>query len=897
MLARLVVHLQANYGNLQTGLTQSAQKAGEWSDRLSTAAAGADLLDASATNLAFTAQTTARSLATLSQMTSVVSSGFGVLDRSTAVATAGVQTVAASAGATAPALMRASAAANGVSSGLLLVAGTARTAGRGLSLASQSAGVAARGLGVLSTYFSAVIRLVDLLAAGVGVVLVPLKLIGSIGVSAVGLLGSALWTLLLPLRIVWGLLSAAARAFWMLAKPLLAVAFAVAKVWFLLKGFIGSWKLILHWVGMLPPKLRLVVGGLLALGVAAKFGGAAMRVVGGGLRLVAGVARITAGGLQLLLLPLIAIRNPARAAAMGMTLLTSVTMTLGSVATRTAGKLISLGVSAGTMLARGIGRGALAVGKLVTGLVVLGAKAVLAAGAIGLGWGVKLANDAEQAQVAFKTMLGSGAAAKATLADLERFSAATPFNLPTVRDGAQTLLAFGFATTDLRSRLTMLGDIAAGTGKPLEDFVGVFGKVRATGRLALEQVNQLAERGVPIYEALSTTMGVSGDQLRKLISAGKVGFPELDKALQSVTSAGGMFAGGMAAQSQTIKGLFSTLKDFVGLTFQSVAETLMDAFDFKGLMARGIAFAERMRESVRSITPVIQQVAAVVQLYFGAVFDVAVSIFSGIAEAAGLSGGGILRAIVTALAMAEFYFKNLEQVGAYQFAKLELGFLGFVEGFKHFFTATLPAVLSYFSDNFGSVFLTAFDFVSTIFINLGQNIRNIMTAIWDFIASGGTAKLELAWTPLTDGFVSSLKSMKDVPARAIGPVEAALQSRVDGLGNTLKTGMQEVIQERLAALDAFGKQVDEAAEPAFSRAKNPGDESTGALAKGKAATNSATSVRSTEGQTVVTQFLRGLGQNSDQKKQTVAAVKTADGVARIARSVERGKALGTKAFA
>lgn len=46
-----------------------------------------------------------------------------------------------------------------------------------------------------------------------------------------------------------------------------------------------------------------------------------------------------------------------------------------------------------------------------------------------------------------------------------------------------------------------------------------------------------------------------------MVEAGKVGFPELEKAFQSMTDQGGKFAGGMANQSKTLSGLLSTLQD------------------------------------------------------------------------------------------------------------------------------------------------------------------------------------------------------------------------------------------------------------------------------------------------------------------------------------------------
>lgn len=445
----------------------------------------------------------------------------------------------------------------------------------------------------------------------------------------------------------------------------------------------------------------------------------------------------------------------------------------------------------------------------ISSLTVGMAKAAVVGGAMaalgGIAWGGQLAAEAEQAQVAFGTLLKSDEVAKQVLGDLQAFAAATPFEMADLRAGAQNLLAFGVSSGDLMSKMQMLGDIAAGTGKPIGDFAQIFGKVKATGKVSLETLNQLAERGVPIYSALADQMGVNREQMLKMISAGKVGFPDLDAALASTTAAGGVFAGGMLRQSTTVNGLISTLKDNVGMAFQELSTILMDAFDFKGILQAGISFAERAKGWFTDLTIVIHSFAAMATAYFEFCYAVWSGILSSLLGSSTITFRDVLEIIITAMAMAEFGFLNWQDVGLLVLMKIQLGFIAFVGEFQHFFTTSLPHYLTYFADNFGSIFLNAFDYVTTIFINLGQNIRSVMKEIWDFIASGGTDSMEIAWTPLTDGFVNTLKEMEDVPARAIGPVESALQQQVDSLGDGLKTGMDALVQKRLAQLDNFGQ--------------------------------------------------------------------------------------------
>lgn len=75
---------------------------------------------------------------------------------------------------------------------------------------------------------------------------------------------------------------------------------------------------------------------------------------------------------------------------------------------------------------------------------------------------------------------------------------------------------------------------------------------------------QFTTAGIPIISALAETMGVADSEVKKLVEDGKVGFADLQKALQSLTEEGGKFEGMMARQSKSLGGLFSTLMDAFG---------------------------------------------------------------------------------------------------------------------------------------------------------------------------------------------------------------------------------------------------------------------------------------------------------------------------------------------
>jgi len=200
---------------------------------------------------------------------------------------------------------------------------------------------------------------------------------------------------------------------------------------------------------------------------------------------------------------------------------------------------------------------------------MLGAGAIKTTGALlGLGTaaatlklGVKLAADAETAQVAFRTLTGSAETAKKLIGDIREFAAATPLSSRELQDAGRMLVAFGQSAGTVVETLRRLGDVSALTNNRIGDIAEIYGKARVQGRLFAEDINQLTGRGIPIIQEFATQLGVGTEEVKKLASEGKVSFANLEQAFIDMTSEGGKFAGGLAAQADTLAGKWSTFKD------------------------------------------------------------------------------------------------------------------------------------------------------------------------------------------------------------------------------------------------------------------------------------------------------------------------------------------------
>lgn len=185
---------------------------------------------------------------------------------------------------------------------------------------------------------------------------------------------------------------------------------------------------------------------------------------------------------------------------------------------------------------------------------------------------VQVRGEFQQLEVAFKTMLGSEDKAAALMQQLVKTAATTPFDLQGVANGAKQLLAYGEDVEKVNDDLTRLGNIAAGLSQPLGDIVYLYGTTMTQGRLYTQDLNQFTGRGIPMIRELAKVFGVAENEVKGLVEAGKVGFPEVQKVIMSLTDEGGMFFNLMQEQSKTITGQISNIEDSISTMFNEIGK-------------------------------------------------------------------------------------------------------------------------------------------------------------------------------------------------------------------------------------------------------------------------------------------------------------------------------------
>lgn len=266
------------------------------------------------------------------------------------------------------------------------------------------------------------------------------------------------------------------------------------------------------------------------------------------------------------------------------------------------------------LVATGAAISAAAMGWTGTAIALGTALGVGAAGSRGLG----LAADLETTTIAFETMLGSAAAAKKMLDDLTQFASATPFELPQIQQATKILLGFGVAQDKIMPTLRTLGDISAGTGKDFGELAIIFGQVKAKGRLMGGELLQFSEASVPLLAVLEKQMKKNTATIIKMTEQGKISFADVEKALKSMSDEGGIFFNLMERQSQTVIGLWSTLKDAVDKELRGLFTALEPTT--RAVLRTAIVMTEAFGSAVETIKINMQLVSGTI---YDALADIA----------------------------------------------------------------------------------------------------------------------------------------------------------------------------------------------------------------------------------------------------------------------------------
>jgi hypothetical protein len=116
-------------------------------------------------------------------------------------------------------------------------------------------------------------------------------------------------------------------------------------------------------------------------------------------------------------------------------------------------------------------------------------------------------------------------------------------------------------------------------------------------------MNQFAEQGIPLIEALADVMGKPKDQIKQLVSDGEVGFDTVVAAINRLTSAGGRFAGLTDRYANSFGGLQDRVKDAAESMGRDFGTSLIEDLGLKDGLKDTLRVMDAFKPALEGIRP------------------------------------------------------------------------------------------------------------------------------------------------------------------------------------------------------------------------------------------------------------------------------------------------------
>jgi tape measure domain-containing protein len=258
----------------------------------------------------------------------------------------------------------------------------------------------------------------------------------------------------------------------------------------------------------------------------------------------------------------------------------------------------------------------------------------------------KSAAEFEMLRIRMDVLTGSAEKGAKAFQEVTKYAAKTPFEIADISKSLNMLMSTGGMSFDEAMKsVKVIGDIASISGGEMSGMALAFSQTSATTRLLGQDFNQFVNNSVPLMKILTDYTGKSAAQIMAMKEAGQLSFDVVSKAMEKATKAGGLFENGAEKMSQTLSGLFSTLKDEVNIAFAELGKEMAKAINLPQLVKDFSSFIGKLTEKFKALSPetkkfityaiLIATVLAPVLLVFGSLVGVLGLAFSGLAMLAG----------------------------------------------------------------------------------------------------------------------------------------------------------------------------------------------------------------------------------------------------------------------
>lgn len=189
---------------------------------------------------------------------------------------------------------------------------------------------------------------------------------------------------------------------------------------------------------------------------------------------------------------------------------------------------------------------------------------------------LQFALNMQQAQVAFSYLTDDVEFASKLFRDIQTYSLQSPFSASAVQSATRQLLAYGIGAESVLGVFSVLADTAAVFSSNSSEINSMLtrvtlalGQIRAAGKLTAQEVRQLYNAGIPVYDILIEELQLTGEEVRN------IGDLSIDSATAIQALLNGLqkrYSGAAQDFARTTTGALSVIRDSFLVTFNLIIQ-------------------------------------------------------------------------------------------------------------------------------------------------------------------------------------------------------------------------------------------------------------------------------------------------------------------------------------
>ena len=213
----------------------------------------------------------------------------------------------------------------------------------------------------------------------------------------------------------------------------------------------------------------------------------------------------------------------------------------------------------------------------------------------------------EQSSVSFKYLIGSAEGANGFLTALQDFAVSSPLDMQGATKSARMLMTMGVAAENTIGVLRVLTDAAVVAGGDMEDSIYrislALGQMLQSGTVKAQEVRQLVNANIPIFEILQEELGLTAKQVANIGKEGINSATAVNAILRGLQK---RFQGASKDMQKTLTGALSACKDSFYVLYNIAMQSPFNA----------------IREKVVALSEALQYLAQVARNFgMGGVFE------------------------------------------------------------------------------------------------------------------------------------------------------------------------------------------------------------------------------------------------------------------------------------